>query len=568
MFNKTEAKIQVGRAKSVEHRNRARRKEDKLLVKTIDQYNELCKVAQIITSEIDCDILFDVIIKQTNTIMGVERCSIFLLDEQKDMLNSIASAGVRGLSIQIPKHRGVAGWVFSNQKPAIVNNVHEDPRFYSGIDQKTGLCTNSILCVPLINKNNECVGALEVINKISGEFTSDDCRMLLHLSHYVAIALENARLFAELEEQSNLLASTNHKLEKEIHHRQKMESQLDKYRQQLEEKVEKQNAELQQNQKIMAYLRRDLKLGYRFKNMIGKSDSMREIYALVRELADVSATVLITGESGTGKELVAEALHIAGQRKDLPFVKVNCSALSESVLESELFGHVKGAFTGADKDNIGRFQKAANGTILLDEIGDISHHFQKRLLRVLQEYEFERLGSTATLPMNARVIAATNQDLLEKVRKKEFREDLYYRLKVVEVKVPPLRERKEDIPLLINYFLDIFNKELEKNIKEVSAQVMKIMMGYHWPGNIRELKNIFEHISILCKNQVITTHELPADFAGQKLPGANSGKIKSDDRESILRALEKAKWNKTHAAQLLQISRRTLYRKLNEYKIK
>ncbi|MBW2589929.1 MAG: sigma 54-interacting transcriptional regulator [Deltaproteobacteria bacterium] len=535
--------------------------------KIVNQYSELFHIGQIITSEIDYDILFDVIIKQTNKVMGVERCSIFLLDEKGEMLNAFASAGVGGLAIQVPKSRGIAGWVFNNREPAVVNNVYEDTRFYPEIDKKSGLRTNNVLCVPLINRKNECIGALEIVNKNSGEFTNDDREVLMHLSNYVAIALENARLFAELEEQTNSLIKTNLKLEQEIDHRQKAEAQLDKYRQQLEEKVEKQNAELQQSQKAMADLKRDLKMTHRFRNMIGKSDSMQDIYALIKELADVSATVLVTGESGSGKELVVEALHTSGQRQDRPFVKVNCSALSESVLESELFGHVKGAFTGADKDTIGRFQKAANGTILLDEIGDVSQHFQKRLLRVLQEHEFERLGDTTTLRMNARVIAATNQDLLEKVRRKEFREDLYYRLKVVEIKVPPLRERKEDIPLLIKHFLGVFNKELDKKIKEVSAEVLKILMDYHWPGNVRELRNTLEHISILCKGEKITENDLPADFAGRRLSNRKPFEASSYKKESILQALEKAKWNKTRAAQLLKISRRTLYRKLNEYKI-
>jgi len=499
--------------------------------------------------------------------MGVERCSIFLLDEKGEMLNAFASAGVGGLAIQVPKSRGIAGWVFNNREPAVVNNVYEDTRFYPEIDKKSGLRTNNVLCVPLINRKNECIGALEIVNKNSGEFTNDDREVLMHLSNYVAIALENARLFAELEEQTNSLIKTNLKLEQEIDHRQKAEAQLDKYRQQLEEKVEKQNAELQESQKAMADLKRDLKMTHRFRNMIGKSDSMQDIYALIKELADVSATVLVTGESGSGKELVVEALHTSGQRQDRPFVKVNCSALSESVLESELFGHVKGAFTGADKDNIGRFQKAASGTILLDEIGDVSNHFQKRLLRVLQEHEFERLGDTTTLRMNARVIAATNQDLLEKVRRKEFREDLYYRLKVVEINVPPLRERKEDIPLLIKHFLEIFNKELDKKIKGVSAEMLKILMNYHWPGNVRELRNTLEHISILCKGEEITENDLPADFAGRRISHIKHLEASSYDKESILQALEKAKWNKTRAAQLLKISRRTLYRKLNEYKI-
>ena len=557
----------------------SRRSEDRALNKIVNQYSELFHIGQIITSEIDYDILFDVIIKQTNKVMGVERCSIFLLDEKGEMLNAFASAGVGGLAIQVPKSRGIAGWVFNNSEPAVVNNVYEDTRFYPEIDKKSGLRTNNVLCVPLINRENECIGALEIVNKKSGEFTNDDREVLMHLSNYVAIALENARLFSELEEQTGTLIKTNLKLEQEVDHRQKVEAQLDKYRQQLEKKVERQTVEIDRSRKALADLKGDIKRGHRFGKIIGKSEPMQAIYALIQDLADVSATVLITGESGTGKELVAEALHTESQRKDHPFVKVNCSALSESILESELFGHIKGAFTGADKDKIGRFQKAADGAILLDEIGDVSLNFQKRLLRVLQEREFERLGDTTTLAMAARVMAATNQNLLERVNKGEFRQDLYYRLKVVEIKLPPLRERKEDIPLLIHHFLNNFNAELGKKIETVSPEVLRILMAYHWPGNVRELRNTLEHICILCKNTTIVEDDLPSDFPGHDLSfdesfqtlsdndQPRSSKTLPDDKQTLLKALEKAQWNKTRAAEILGISRRTLYRRLKEYQI-
>jgi transcriptional regulator with PAS, ATPase and Fis domain len=274
------------------------------------------------------------------------------------------------------------------------------------------------------------------------------------------------------------------------------------------------------------------------------------------------------GESGTGKELVAEALHYNGNRSHKPFVKVNCSALSENLLESELFGHVKGAFTGAVQDRVGRFQKADGGTIFLDEIGDISPRTQLQLLRVLQEREFERVGDSTPIKVDVRVVAATNQNLKEKIRRGEFREDLYYRLKVVEISMPPLRERREDIPLLVEHFLEKFNKKLSRDIVSVSSDVQKIFMEYPWPGNIRELEHTMEHAFILCRQKTITVNHLPSvfkEFIGFKTFTLED--VKVDEPHAIVQALNKTAWNKAGAARLLGISRRTIYRKMKEYKI-
>jgi predicted ATPase/GAF domain-containing protein/tRNA A-37 threonylcarbamoyl transferase component Bud32 len=429
----------------------------------------------------------------------------------------------------------------------------------------------SILCFPLENKS-KLVGILYLENNLAtGVFTPQRLEVLKILSAQMAASLENARLFRDLEKQSVALRRTNQKLEREVEQRRRAEVEINRYKQRLEKMVVEQTAELDQSRKTLADLTGDIRRGHRLRNMIGKSEVMQNVYTLVRELAGVPATVLITGESGSGKELVAEALHASSHRSSRPFVKVNCSALSEGVLESELFGHVRGAFTGADRHKIGRFQKAADGTVLLDEIGDVSLHFQKRLLRILQEREFERLGDSTTLPMKARVIASTNQDLLEKVSRNEFREDLYYRLKVVEIRIPPLRERREDIPLLIRHFLAVFGRELNKKIKDVSPEVLRIMMSHDWPGNVRELKNILEHVSILCKQETITREDLPADFpAGHHAPPENKtpSPPSPHSRAAILQALEQAQWNKTRAARILSISRRTLYRRLEEYQIK
>lgn len=315
-------------------------------------------------------------------------------------------------------------------------------------------------------------------------------------------------------------------------------------------------------------LERDLKERRQFHNIIGTGEKMQEIYSLIENLADVQTTVLITGESGTGKELAAEALHYKGIRSQRPLVKVNCSALSEDLLESELFGHVKGAFTGAIKDKVGRFQRADKGTIFLDEIGDISQRIQLRLLRFLQETEFERVGDSTPIKVDVRVIAATNQDLSAKIRRGEFREDLFYRLKVVEIIIPPLRDRRQDIPFLIDHFIGKFNKKLDREVKTVSADVQKIFMGYAWPGNIRELEHTLEHAFVLCRQNTITIDHLPNNFRDSSVLLATAQIDKEEDEvRNILRALEKTGGNKAKAARLLGFDRKTLYRKIERFKI-
>jgi PAS domain S-box-containing protein len=328
---------------------------------------------------------------------------------------------------------------------------------------------------------------------------------------------------------------------------------------------------------LLRDLERELRERHQFQNIIGRSKRMQDIYRLLEDLANLETTVLITGESGTGKELVARALHYSGQRAFRPFVTVNCSALAESLLESELFGHVKGAFTGAIKDKQGRFQAANGGTILLDEIGDISPMIQLKLLRVLQEKEFERVGESIPQKVDVRVIACTNKDLKEKVKRGEFRQDLYYRLKVVEVSLPPLRERLEDLPLLVDHFCHSFNERFKKNIEGISSEALSRFMNYSWPGNIRELEHVMEHAFVLCHGPVITLDHLPLEIRDDGTTGGVEKSVRISVQESqpqepngsqeILNALNKAHWNKTKAARLLGISRRTIYRKIDLYQL-
>jgi PAS domain S-box-containing protein len=316
----------------------------------------------------------------------------------------------------------------------------------------------------------------------------------------------------------------------------------------------------------IADLENELKERQRFFNIIGKDEKIQEIYSFIENLYNVDTTVLITGESGTGKGLVAEALHYGGERRQESFVKINCSALPETLLESELFGHVRGAFTGAVTDKVGRFKIADGGTVFLDEIGDVSLSVQQRLLRVLQEKEFERIGESTPIKVDVRIVAATNQNLQEKIRRGIFREDLYYRLKVVELTLPPLRDRRKDIPLLVEHFTRKFNQKLKKNINDISNDVYKIFMNYDWPGNIRELENTIEYCFITCNKTVITVEDLPNEFREIKTAPFVNGK--NNEYNTILQVLEKTHWNKTNAANLLGISRRTIYNKIKEYNIR
>ena len=320
----------------------------------------------------------------------------------------------------------------------------------------------------------------------------------------------------------------------------------------------------------LTHLEEELKERHHFQNIIGKSEKMQKVYNLLKILANQITTVLITGGSGTGKEVAAKALHYGGARANGPFVTVNCSALAESLLESELFGHVKGAFTGADRDKIGRFEAADGGTILLDEIGDISPLIQLKLLRVLQEKEFDRVGESNPRKVDVRVLASTNRNLKEAIRTGEFREDLYYRLNVIEINLPPLRERYEDIPLLINHFCEVFQKSYEKNISGVSDEVMQAFMNHAWPGNVRELEHAIERAFVLCRDQTIQLEHIPSEIRDytpahiyKRLPEDSN----NDDPEAIRRALEKTDWNISKAARLLGISRWTLYRRFQKYNI-
>lgn len=316
---------------------------------------------------------------------------------------------------------------------------------------------------------------------------------------------------------------------------------------------------------------------YQFQNIIGKSHAMQQVFSSIKAAAACDATVLIQGESGTGKELVAGAIHFESDRKHSRMITVNCSALPESLLESELFGHIRGAFTGALQDRTGRFEDADGGTIFLDEIGEISPLIQLKLLRVLEEHRIERVGESKSRQINIRIITATNQDLFKLVNTGNFREDLYYRLKVFPVYPPPLRKRKEDIPLLVNHFIEVFNRKAKKQIRGISPSTMRLFMDYEWPGNVRELENAMEHAFVLCQEDPIDVFDIPVEIRQVDYfprspdrtpwcPPKGSAALKLN-RDILLRLLTECQWNKAEVARRVGLSRAAIWKYMKKFEI-
>ena len=310
----------------------------------------------------------------------------------------------------------------------------------------------------------------------------------------------------------------------------------------------------------------------RYQNIIGKSPKMKEVYDLIETTADARSTVLITGESGTGKELVARAVHYASCRREKPFVTLNCAALPENLVEAELFGYEKGAFTGAVRQHKGRFEMADNGTLLLDEISEMPINLQSKLLRVLQERVFERVGSSLPIEVDVRIIATSNRNLKEEIRQKRFREDLFYRLNVINIHLVPLRDRLEDIPLLVNHFIQKYNEENHKEVEGVEDSVLHLFMKYHWPGNVRELENYIERAVVTNSAKILKISDFPGDLAmgklADKIPQFGAGMTLAEgEKFLILKTLERFDGNKTKAAEALNITPRTIRNKLAEYNI-
>lgn len=320
-----------------------------------------------------------------------------------------------------------------------------------------------------------------------------------------------------------------------------------------------------------AILRKDL--AYKFQNMIGKTQVMKDIFDLIQSVANARSTVMITGASGSGKELVARAIHYSSNRREGPFVKLNCAALPETLVEAELFGYEKGAFTDAKKTHRGRFELAHGGTLLLDEISEMPLNLQSKLLRVLQEREFERVGSSQTIAVDVRVIATSNRNLRECIDAEKFREDLFYRLNIIPIHLPSLCEHREDIPLLVEHFIQKYNAENGKGVKAVNQQALRLLVKYNWPGNVRELENMVERAVVITRSDMLTDSDFPVELAVGEIATVDGGlrvpmKLEEGNRYLILKTLEKFGGNKTRAAEALGISARTIRNKLAEYHIR
>jgi len=472
------------------------------------------------------------ILRSLDTHLKLRRGTIALLDPDTETINPAVAHGLSKRSKSLASYKigeGITGLVVQNGKEIVVPDISKDPRFLHKTrarKQEKGKRV-AFFCVP-IKLEGDTIGALSVDKQSDAR---DDFETNVRLLNIISTMIAQAVKLNRLVESDR--------------------------RQLREENLQ---------------LRRELKSQFNIHNMVGNSNAMKEVYRLIEQVSNSTATVLIRGESGTGKDLVAHAVHYNSLGSDKPFVKVNCTALPDTLLESELFGHEKGAFTGASEKKIGRFERAHGGTIFLDEIGDFSLNLQIKLLRVIQFKEFERVGGHKTIKTKVRIVVATHKDLEEQIKEGVFREDLYYRINVFPIYLPPLRERKDDIMQLADHFLERLAAENGKNISRISTPAIDMLTRYHWPGNIRELENCIERAVLLCDSDVIRSEHLPPSLQMVKgsEPAANrslSEIIANTERELIVDALKKNDGQQRMTARELGITERILGYKIKKYNI-
>ncbi len=460
--------------------------------------------------------LLEHIAEQAAGLLHCERASIFVWDKARKELVGRPALGMPGGELRIADGAGVVGKTVHTGAVQTVNDVRDDPAWTPAVDKTSGFQTRNLLCVPMLDAHLSPIGALEVMNK-ADRFTEDDVATLEALAAQIAAALDNVR------ERETLVRS---------------------------------NQQLEGEARLAAQI-------------VGTSPAIVALRAAVERVARTDLPVLVLGESGAGKDVVARALHFSSPRHQHPYIPVNCAAIAESLLESELFGHEKGAFTGADATRAGKFEAASGGTLFLDEIGDLSAGGQAKLLRVLEEKVVYRVGGAAGIPVDTRIVAATNRNLAESVRAGKFREDLYYRLTVVTLELPPLRDRRDDILVLAEHFLTQFCRQAGRKPLKFSAEAKKRLEQHDWPGNVRELRNLLERVAYLCPHDKIGAEDLsfilrPAKddeetrFAGQALAEATD----AFQREHIRQAIERAGGHMGDAAKALGLHRPNLYRKM------
>ncbi len=491
-----------------------------------EKFETLIEINTLINSNYgDATSLLTQILESATRLSAGEASSLILKNEEDGKLYFEIALGPKGRDVKkfsLNPGEGIAGWVAEHGQSLIVNDVETDSRFYGDISKSIDFPTYSILAVPMIVRE-KCVGLFEIINKKDKKyFTQSDLQWLEIFAVQAAIAIENAKYLEKAREE-------------------------------------------------IGYLRDQISTDRGYHVLIAKSPDIVEKLDLIERIAKTDSSVLILGESGVGKELIAEQVHLRSNRKNGPFIRVNCAALPEGLLESELFGHVKGAFTDAIQNRRGRFELADKGTIFLDEIGDLPLRLQSKLLRVLQQKTFERVGSSDTVTVDVRIVAATNRDIDAQVKRGEFRNDLYYRLNVLPVYVPPLRQRKEDIPALADFFLKKFGRETKKQFTGFTDQAIEHMLSYPWPGNVRELENAVERAVVIAKDKTIGARDL---LIGDVAMGRDEyrGKSLKDaltifKKHFIASALDEHAWNQTETAKVLDIQRTYLSRLIKELSI-
>jgi Nif-specific regulatory protein len=497
----------------------------------IQHLTALLDISQALASTLDLRSALHRVLEKLERHHEVIRGAVTLLNEESKDLSIAASIGINteGQRARYRLGEGITGRVVESGKPVVVPQISREPLFLHRAVQRKELQGPelSFICVPIV-LNKMAVGALGVDLEFNPR---RDYRSITGLLRVVASMIAQAvkvHRMIELERQRLV-----------------------------EENVD---------------LRQKLKERYDFSNIVGTSGPMRQAYEQVAQVARTNTTVLIRGESGTGKELIAHAIHYNSPRAKKPFVKVSCGALPDTLIESELFGYEKGAFTGAASQKKGRFEMAEGGTLFLDEIGEVNLATQVKLLRVLQEREFERLGGTESIKVNVRLIAATNKDLEKSIAERTFREDLFYRINVFTIFVPPLRERKSDIMLLADHFLEKYGREHGKNMKRISTPAIDMLMSYHWPGNVRELENTIERAVLVCDGQVIHGHHLPptlqtAEASGTQMSLSLSEAVDQYEKDIILDALKSTRGNRSKAARLLNSTERIINYKVKKFAI-
>jgi len=468
--------------------------------------------------------LLSKIMESATRLSGAEASCLMLIDKNKQELFFEVALGSKARDVQkytVKIGEGIAGWVAQHNKSLIINDLANDKRHLSIIGEQINYTSKTMIAVPMRLKD-ECIGVLEVINKKDKvDFSQEDLEWLEIFANQAALAIVNARNMEEAQSEIHVLQDR-------------------------------------------------LKTDHGYHTIITKNPVMLEKLQMIDRVSKTDSSVLLLGESGVGKELFAEQIHLRSKRSVAPFIRVNCAAIPEGLLESELFGHVKGAFTSAVSNRQGRFELADGGTIFLDEIGDLPLSLQAKILRVIQERKFEKVGSDVTVTVNVRILAATNKDIEDQVQKGAFRGDLYYRLNVLPIFIPPLRQRPEDIPELARFFLDGFMKETKKQFDGFSQEALQAMLSYLWPGNVRELQNCIERACVIGNNRWIGPEDLflkSADQEGEIMERNLKTAINVFKASFIRKVLEENNWNQTETSRALVIQRTYLSRLIKELKI-